>query len=34
LVIMMIFRPQGLISTERKKYEYHGAKGEAPAGSE
>jgi branched-chain amino acid transport system permease protein len=32
LVIMMVFRPQGLISTERKKYEYHGADEAAETG--
>jgi len=34
LVLMMIFRPQGFISTERKKYEYHGAADETPAEGE
>ncbi|MFW5836960.1 MAG: high-affinity branched-chain amino acid ABC transporter permease LivM [Desulfovibrionaceae bacterium] len=32
LVIMMVFRPQGLISTERKKYEYHGPEEQAGSG--
>ncbi|MBE0618015.1 MAG: branched-chain amino acid ABC transporter permease [Proteobacteria bacterium] len=32
MVLMMVFRPQGLISNVRRRYEYHGAGGAAPGG--